>query len=152
MVYDGGSDIVINPETIANPDFSKMAFTYFITQDDFRKLGNDLPELAANQVAFMRPSEMPSLKKLVLGDQTFENVANLDQAIFPDITNTLNAAVMVVSDDTVLDAVREYYESNNPQGYTVSLDYRVFTDLTDEEVASIGQQTGDSYRAPLKTP
>ncbi|HFR3206798.1 TPA: FtsX-like permease family protein [Streptococcus suis] len=122
LVYDGGSDIVINPETIANPDFSKMAFTYFITQDDFRKLGNDLPELAAN-----------------------ENVANLDQAIFPDITNTLNAAVMVVSDDTVLDAVREYYESNNPQGYTVSLDYRVFTDLTDEEVASIGQQTGDSY-------
>ncbi|HFD0795443.1 TPA: ABC transporter permease, partial [Streptococcus suis] len=79
-----------------------------------------------------------------MGDQTFENVANLDQAIFPDITNTLNAAVMVVSDDTVLDAVREYYESNNPQGYTVSLDYRVFTDLTDEEVASIGQQTGDS--------
>lgn len=76
LVYDGGSDIVINPETIANPDFSKMAFTYFITQDDFRKLGNDLPELAANQVAFMRPSEMPSLKKLVLGDQTFENVAN----------------------------------------------------------------------------
>ncbi|HFI0634585.1 TPA: FtsX-like permease family protein [Streptococcus suis] len=145
LVYDGGSEIVISPETIANPDFSKMAFTYFITQDDFRKLGNDLPELAANQVAFMRPSEKPSLKKLVLGEQTFENVANLDQAIFPDNYNTLNAAVMVVSDDTVLDAVREYYESNNPQGYTVSLDYRVFTDLTDEEVASIGEQAGDSY-------
>ncbi|HEM6529508.1 TPA: ABC transporter permease [Streptococcus suis] len=145
LVYDGGKEIVISPETIANPDFSKMAFTYFITQDDFRKLGNDLPELAANQVAFMRPSEKPSLKKLVLGEQTFENVANLDQAIFPDNYNTLNAAVMVVSDDTVLDAVREYYESNNPQGYTVSLDYRVFTDLTDEEVASIGEQAGDSY-------
>ncbi|HFI0307042.1 TPA: ABC transporter permease [Streptococcus suis] len=145
LVYDGGEEIVIGPETISNPDFSKIAFTYFVTQDDFRKLGNDLPELAANQVAFMRPSEKPSLKKLVLGDQTFENVANLDQAIFPDITNTLNAAVMVVSDDTVLNTVREYYESNNPQGYQVSLDYRVFTDLTDEEVASIGEQTGDSY-------
>ncbi|HEM6180486.1 TPA: FtsX-like permease family protein [Streptococcus suis] len=145
LVYDGGSDIVINPETIANPDFSKMAFTYFITQDDFRKLGNDLPELAANQVVFMRPSEKPSLKKLVLGDQTFENVANLDKAIFPDITNTLNAAVMVVSDDTVLDTVREYYESNNPQGYQVSLDYRVFTDLTDEEVLSLGEQSGEIY-------
>lgn len=145
LVYDGGKEIVISPETIANPDFSKMAFTYFITQDDFRKLGNDLPALAANQVAFIRPSEMPSLEKVTLGDSTFENVANLDQAIFPDNYNTLNAAVMVVSDDTVLDAVREYYESNNPQGYTVSLDYRVFTDLTDEEVASIGEQAGDSY-------
>lgn len=145
LVYDGGEEIVISPETISNPDFSKMAFTYFITQVDFRKLGNDLPELVANQVVFMRPSEKPSLKKLVLGEQTFENVANLDQAIFPDNYNTLNAAVMVVSDDTVLDAVREYYESNNPQGYTVSLDYRVFTDLTDEEVASIGEQAGDSY-------
>ncbi|HFI0038279.1 TPA: ABC transporter permease [Streptococcus suis] len=145
LVYDGGKEIVISPETIANPDFSKIAFTYFVTQDDFRKLGNDLPELAANQVAFMRPSEKPLLKKLVLGDHTFENVANLDQAIFPDITNTLNAAVMVVSDDTVLNTVREYYESNNPQGYQVSLDYRVFTDLTDEEVTSIGEQTGDSY-------
>ncbi|HEM3569216.1 TPA: ABC transporter permease [Streptococcus suis] len=145
LVYDGGEEIVISPETISNPDFSKMAFTYFITQDDFRKLGNDLPELAANQVVFMRPSEKPSLKKLVLGDQTFENVANIDQAIFPDNYNTLIAAVMVVSDDTVLNTVREYYESNNPQGYTVSLDYRVFTDLTDEEVASIGEQAGDSY-------
>ena len=145
LVYDGGSEIVISPETISNPDFSKIAFTYFITQDDFRKLGNDLSELAANQVAFIRPSEKPSLKKLVLGEQTFENVVNLDQAIFPDITNTLNAAVIVVSDDTVLNTVREYYESNKPQGYPVSLDYRVFTDLTNEEVASIGQQTGDSY-------
>ncbi|HEM5143993.1 TPA: FtsX-like permease family protein [Streptococcus suis] len=145
LVYDGGKEIVISPETISNPDFSKMAFTYFITQDDFRKLGNDLPELAANQVVFMRPSEKPSLKKLVLGDQTFENVANLDKAIFPDIYNTLNAAVMVVSDDTVLDAVRAYYESNNPQGYQVSLDYRVFTDLTKEEVAKVGQQAGNIY-------
>ncbi|MFX3839194.1 ABC transporter permease, partial [Streptococcus suis] len=56
LVYDGGKEIVISPETIANPDFSKIAFTYFVTQDDFRKLGNDLPELAANQVAFIRPS------------------------------------------------------------------------------------------------
>ncbi|HEL2051858.1 TPA: FtsX-like permease family protein [Streptococcus suis] len=145
LVYDSGEEIIISPETISNPDFSKMAFTYFITQDDFRKLGNDLPELAAHQVAFMRPSEKPSLKKLVLGDQTFENVANLDKAIFPDITNTLNAAVMVVSDDTVLNTVREYYESNNPQGYQVSLDYRVFTDLTKEEVAKVGEQAGNIY-------
>ncbi|MFX3768754.1 ABC transporter permease [Streptococcus suis] len=145
LVYDGGKEIVISPETIANPDFSKIAFTYFVTQDDFRKLGNDLPELAANQVAFIRPSEMPLLEKVTLGDSTFENVVNLDQAIFPDITNTLNAAVMVVSDDTVLDAVREYYESNNPQGSLVSLDYRVFTDLTDEEVAKVGEQAGDTY-------
>ncbi|MDG4512018.1 FtsX-like permease family protein [Streptococcus suis] len=145
LVYDGGGEIVISPVTISDPDFSKIAFTYFITQDDFRKLGNDLPELAANQVAFIRPSEKPSLKKLVLGEQTFENVVNLDQAIFPDITNTLNAAVIVVSDDTVLNTVREYYESNKPQGYPVSLDYRVFTDMTNEEVATLGEQAGDAY-------
>lgn len=145
LVYDGGSEIVINPETIANPDFSKMAVTYFISQDDFRKLGNDLPELAANQVAFMRPSEKPSLEKVTLGDSTFENVVNLDTAIFPDITNTLNAAVMVVSDDSVLQTIRSYYESNNPQGYQVSLDYRVFTDMTKEEVLSLGEQAGDMY-------
>ena len=145
LVYDGGSEIVISPETIANPDFSKMAYTYFITQDDFRKLGNDLPELAVNQVAFMRPSEMPSLEKVTLGDSTFENVVNLDTAIFPDITNTLNAAVMVVSDDSVLQTIRSYYESNNPQGYQVSLDYRVFTDMTKEEVLSLGEQAGDMY-------
>ena len=145
LVYNGGEEIVISPVTISDPDFSKIAFTYFITQGDFRKLGNDLPELAANQVAFIRPSEKPSLKKLVLGEQTFENVVNLDQAIFPDITNTLNAAVIVVSDDTVLNTVREYYESNKPQGYPVSLDYRVFTDMTNEEVATLGEQAGDAY-------
>ncbi|MGQ7341879.1 FtsX-like permease family protein [Streptococcus suis] len=145
LVYDGGGEIVISPVTISDPDFSKIAFTYFITQDDFRKLGNDLPELAANQVAFIRPSEKPSLKKLVLGEQTFENVANLDKVIFPDITNTLNAAVIVVSDDSVLETVRSYYEANNPQGYQVSLDYRVFTDMTNEEVATLGDQAGDAY-------
>ncbi|MGQ7321799.1 FtsX-like permease family protein [Streptococcus suis] len=145
LVYDGGKEIVISPETIANPDFSKMAFTYFITQEDFRKLGNDLPELAANQVAFMRPSEKPLLEKVTLGDSSFENVANLDTAIFPDITNTLNAAVMVVSDDSVLQTIRSYYEANNPQGYQVSMDYRVFTDLTNEEVATLGEQSGDIY-------
>ncbi|NQI83826.1 ABC transporter permease [Streptococcus suis] len=145
LVYDGGSEIVVSPETIANPDFSKMAFTYFIAQDDFRKLGNDLPELAANQVAFMRPSEKPSLERVSLGDSSFENVANLDTAIFPDITNTLNAAVMVVSDDSVLQTIRSYYEASNPQGYQVSLDYRVFTDLTNEEVATLGEQAGDAY-------
>lgn len=145
LVYDGGEEIVISPVTISDPDFSKIAFTYFITQDDFRKLGNDLPELAANQVAFIRPSEKPSLKKLVLGEQTFENVVNLDQAILPDITNTLNAAVMVVSDDSVLETIRSYYEANNPQGYQVSLDYRVFTDMTNEEVATLGEQAGDAY-------
>ncbi|MFM0713218.1 ABC transporter permease [Streptococcus suis] len=145
LVYDGGSEIVINPETIANPDYSKMAFTYFITQDDFRKLGNDLPELAANQVAFMRPTEKPSLEKVTLGDSSFENVANLDKAIFPDIINTLNAAVMVVSDDNVLESIRSYYEANNPQGYQVSMDYRVFTDMTNEEVATLGEQAGDAY-------
>ncbi|HEM3687379.1 TPA: ABC transporter permease [Streptococcus suis] len=145
LVYDGGGEIVISPVTISDPDFSKIAFTYFITQDDFRKLGNDLPELAANQVAFIRPSEKPSLKKLVLGEKTFENVANLDKGIFPDITNTLNAAVIVVSDDSVLETVRSYYEANNPQGYQVSLDYRVFTDMTNEEVATLGEQAGDAY-------
>ena len=145
LVYDGGEEIVISPVTISDPDFSKIAFTYFITQDDFRKLGNDLSELAANQVAFIRPSEKPSLKKLVLGEQTFENVVNLDQAIFPDITNTLNAAVMVVSDDSVLETIRSYYEANNPQGYQVSLDYRVFTDMNNEEVATLGEQAGDAY-------
>ncbi|WP_074414451.1 ABC transporter permease [Streptococcus suis] len=145
LVYDGGEEIVISPKNISNPDFSKIAFTYFITQDDFRKLGNDLPELAANQVVFMRPSEKPSLKKLVLGEQTLENVANLDTAIFPDITNTLNAAVMVVSDDSVLETIRSYFEANNPQGYQVSLDYRVFTELTNEEVAKVGEQSGEIY-------
>ncbi|HEM5131896.1 TPA: ABC transporter permease [Streptococcus suis] len=145
LVYDGGSEIIISPETISNPDFSKIAFTYFITQDDFRKLGNDLPELAANQVVFMRPSEMPSLEKVTLGDSSFENVANLDTAIFPDITNTLNAAVMVVSDDSVLETIRSYFEANNPQGYQVSLDYRVFTELTNEEVAKVGEQSGEIY-------
>ena len=145
LVYDGGEEIVISPVTISDPDFSKIAFTYFITQGDFRKLGNDLPELAANQVAFIRPSEKPSLKKLVLGEQTFENVVNLDQAILPDITNTLNAAVMVVSDDSVLETIRSHYEANNPQGYQVSLDYRVFTDMTNEEVATLGEQAGDAY-------
>ena len=145
LVYDGGEEIVISPVTISDPDFSKIAFTYFITQGDFRKLGNDLPELAANQVAFIRPSEKPALKKLVLGEQTFENVVNLDQAILPDITNTLNAAVMVVSDDSVLETIRSYYEAKNPQGYQVSLDYRVFTDMTNEEVATLGEQAGDAY-------
>lgn len=145
LVYDGGHEIVINEDTIANPDISKLAYTYFISQDDFRKLGNDLPQLENDQVAFYHPSQGEAVQTVKIGDQLFRNVKTLGQAKLPDMTNTLNAAIMVVSDDAALSMVRDYYETYTPQGYTVNLNYRVFTKLTNQELESIGQNKGTFY-------
>lgn len=143
--YDSGEKLVINSETVSSPDFTKMFYVCFITQDDFRGLGNKLPTLAANQVAFFQPGKKYPLKTLSIGDKTLENVIGLDKATFPDSVNTINRAVIIVSDDKALLNIRDYYEANHPKGYPTSLNYRVFMDLTQEQVESIGEMIGNMF-------
>lgn len=144
LSYDGGESIAITAESLANPDYSSIYFTYFITQDDFRALGNELPELKSNQMVFIRPeNKADRLKTITVGDKTFDSLDYTDRLIFPDIANTYNPAMVVVSDDAVLTEVRDLYNAHNPQGSPALMSYRAFMDLTAEEVASIGTSDGD---------
>ena len=99
----------------------------------------------------MRPENKPSLKTLRLGEQVFEVAANLDKAVFPDIINTLNPAILIVPDEQTLLAFRDFYTSNGENtGMLQTITYRAFLDLTDEEVASLGTNGGDEIGLSLE--
>ena len=139
MPYDGGAELVLTPESLGKPDYTSMKFVYVITQDDFRALGNDLDRLEKGQVAFMIPKNTPSLQTLRLGETVFENVVNLNQANFPDIVNTMDPALLIVSDEDTLLAIRDFYSQfGQNMGTPSNLSYRAFVDLTDQELARIG--------------
>ncbi|MBJ6744906.1 ABC transporter permease [Streptococcus sp. 121] len=143
--YQGGESVTINPETMGDLNPTEILFTYLVTQDDFRKLGNQLPTLADNQLAFVRMNEKTNLKALRLGDQHFEVVQNLTKAQFPDVANTFQSAVLVVANDTVLESFRNYFQSLQLTGFPVNSVYRVLTDLSSEQVSQIASANGDSY-------
>lgn len=141
--YDGGEKIALTADQVAHPDYSTMYFTSFITQEDFKSLGNELATLKDNQLAFIKPDGSSSLKTMTIGDKDFENVAFTGNLNFPDVINTYNPALIVVPDDRTLDEIRSLYASSNSQGMTANMEYRAFMDLTKEEVATLGQPFGD---------
>ncbi|MBG9368153.1 ABC transporter permease [Streptococcus sp. NLN64] len=143
--YQGGESVTINPETMGDLNPTEILFTYLVTQDDFRKLGNQLPTLADNQLAFVRMNEKTNLKALRLGDQHFEVVQNLTKAQFPDVANTFQSAVLVVANDTVLESFKNYFQSLQLTGFPVNSVYRVLTNLSSEQVSQIASANGDSY-------
>lgn len=142
--YDEGKEMRVTAEPASQADYATMTFTHIITQDDFRALGHDLPQLADNQLAFIRPNGKTALETVVFGDKVFEQVAFTGSLQFPDIVNTLNPSVMVVSNDQVLMDIKALFDQKGDMGIGQNLTYRAFLDLTDEEVASIGSANGDS--------
>lgn len=139
--YNGGDTILISDTTLQQPNY----FSLFITQDDFRKLGNDLPQLSSNQVAFFLPNQSAIAKTMMLGDKEFEVVSNLSHAILPDSINTVNSAIIIVSDDSLLAELKDYFAQANVTGYLTEMTYRAFIDTTSEEEALLYPANGETH-------
>lgn len=135
IIYDGGEEIAITEGSIANSSTSNPYYTYVVTQDDFRKLGNELPHLDMNQVAVIQGSQDPSLKRVQLGEQVFETLAAPSDSKLPGLSNALNAMVFVVPNDAVLTAFKDLYE--------LPLTYRVFADISKAEIDAVAEKAGD---------
>lgn len=141
--YDNSETLHISKESIQHPRVELFYSAYFITQDDFRHLGNTLPELKENQIAFFSPNSHSDLKQLILEDRIFENVSEIKNAHFPDILNTYNPILIVVNNESVLQEFKNVFARYSTNGSENFFRYRAFLDLTDAEAKNLGQEAGD---------
>ncbi|MGT2865611.1 FtsX-like permease family protein [Streptococcus fryi] len=127
----------ITEENLANPDYPNVLYTYVVTQEDMRRLGNDLPQLADNQIIFYTPDNKSITDKLTYVGQDYELVSYSDNLYFPDLIQTFAGTVIVVSNDQVL----EHFVSHTQDSqYEMTL----FADVTPEVMQTLSAgQDGD---------
>ncbi|SDJ70653.1 FtsX-like permease family protein [Streptococcus gallolyticus] len=127
-------EITITDQDIDTPDIAKMGSLYIMTQDDFKDLGNSLPTLKENQTAFYVQKGNSQLEKLNFFGKEFDNVENLKSVILPDIANTYNPALLVVSDKNVLNDIQELSKQHN---FQIQFSFNGYVDLSKDEVNQI---------------
>ncbi|KXT76538.1 FtsX-like permease family protein [Streptococcus sp. DD12] len=132
---------VIGPQDISHPDFNKLGYTYIVTQSDFRELGNDLPDLKENESALVLPNRNQEVKDINLLGHQLTNVKTFSRANFPDLANTYNGNLLVVSNESVqqalVSAVQAYYPDPLPHLY------RFFVNLPDKQAKKLGDSQGN---------
>ena len=127
-------EITITDQDIDTPDIAKMGSLYIMTQDDFKDLGNSLPTLKENQTAFYVQKGNSQLEKLNFFGKEFDNVENLKSVILPDIANTYNPALLIVSDKNVLNDIQELSKQHN---FQIQFSFNGYVDLSKDEVNQI---------------
>lgn len=130
--YTGGEELVLSHDSVTNP-----FYTYMVTQEDFRKLGNQLPELAPNQIAVIQAKEGSKIQRVRLDDQVFEVVEAPSEARFPGLANTLAGMVFVFANDDILSRFQHFYN--------LPLTYQVFADISKAEIKAVAKAEGDLY-------
>ncbi|MCC9836650.1 ABC transporter permease, partial [Streptococcus agalactiae] len=66
MPVSQSSELNITSKNVKHVDITKTGFMYLITQNDFRRLGHQLPKLKDNQVAYFVQKGDSRLKKINL--------------------------------------------------------------------------------------
>lgn len=132
--------IVVTKESLLNPSPVTTGYIYLVTQDDFRALGNQLPELKDNQTAFFKQRGDSQLRQLDILGKTYTNVKNLTSVTFPEAANTYNGAVLVVKDMETLKDIQDSIQSINHTGGRASIS--AYADLTKADLRSISDDKG----------
>ncbi|HEL0521654.1 TPA: ABC transporter permease [Streptococcus equi subsp. zooepidemicus] len=132
--------IVVTKESLLNPSPVTTGYVYLVTQDDFRALGNQLPELKDNQTAFFKQRGDSQLRQLDILGKSYTNVKNLTSVTFPEAANTYNGAVLVVKDMETLKDIQDSIQSINHTGGRASIS--AYADLTKADLRSISDDKG----------
>ncbi|MBM7636877.1 FtsX-like permease family protein [Streptococcus saliviloxodontae] len=137
-------EVTVNAKVFENLDYGNLSFTYVITQDDFRHLGNKIAELSTDEAAFYGFKGASQLQQLHLFDQNFK-VKNLKNAILPELQTTYNASLLVVANDQVANQIKTDFASYMTKVTSLSTIYNIQVDLTDKELAKVAtrQPNGD---------
>ncbi|HEL0245970.1 TPA: ABC transporter permease [Streptococcus equi subsp. zooepidemicus] len=132
--------IVVTKESLLNPSPVTTGYIYLVTQDDFRALGNQLPELKDNQTAFFKQRGDSQLRQLDILGKSYTNVKNLTSVTFPEAANTYNGAVLVVKDMKTLKDIQDSIQGINHTGGRASIS--AYADLTKADLRSISDDKG----------
>nr|WP_205397206.1 ABC transporter permease [Streptococcus lutetiensis] len=131
-----GKSLAVTDDMIKHPDVKSFGAIYITTQDDFRALGNDIPILKDNQIAFYKQKGDSKLEHLTLFGKDFVNIKNLKTVKFPELGNTYNPGVIIFSDDSTLSEVKKLF---NDHHFPVQDNFTAFVDLSNKEVATISK-------------
>lgn len=142
MPIDLVENVVITRESSRTAS-ATTGFVCMISQKDFKKLGNDIPELAGNQVIFYKQKGDSIFKKMNLFGQDFEVVENLKSVQLPEVDSTYNGGVLVVANQAVADHLRRSVEIDI-RGTTslAPTNQNIFLDTTSKEVDKLDLMSG----------
>lgn len=118
-------------------DASQQGFVYVLTQEDFRKLGNDLPHLKKKQAAFYIQKGNSRLKTLDLLGRHYNIVKNFKAVQMPDLATTYNPGVLVVADRQEAKAIVAAYKPYLSKMTTISETYTAYLDLSGKDIKKI---------------
>lgn len=130
----------VTPAELKNPNFAKVTYSYLITSDDFKKLGNKVPDLAANDILFFKQKGNSHLEKIDFLGISLKVKKNLKTVNHPDTVNTYNPSVIVVKDQKMLDKLYERY--NQYSKYPGQKTLVVLGDLNQKEIGKLLDKTG----------
>ena len=126
--------MAINDDSIKHPDVNTFGALYLTTQDAIQKLGNDLPKLKDNQIAFYKQKGDSQLETLTLFDKKFENVKNFKNLKFPELGNTYNPSVIIFSNNVVMEEMLELFKQHDLMFQST---FTVYADLSTKDISTI---------------
>ena len=126
--------MAINDDSIKHPDVNTFGTLYLTTQDAIQKLGNDLPKLKDNQIAFYKQKGDSQLETLTLFDKKFENVKNFKNLKFPELGNTYNPSVIIFSNNVVMEEMLELFKQHDLMFQST---FTAYADLSTKDISTI---------------
>lgn len=126
--------MAINDDSIKHPDVNTFGALYLTTQDAIQKLGNDLPKLKDNQIAFYKQKGDSQLETLTLFDKKFENVKNFKNLNFPELGNTYNPSVIIFSNNVVMEEMLELFKQHDLMFQST---FTAYADLSTKDISTI---------------
>ena len=126
--------MAINDDSIKYPDVNTFGALYLTTQDAIQKLGNDLPKLKDNQIAFYKQKGDSQLETLTLFDKKFENVKNFKNLKFPELGNTYNPSVIIFSNNVVMEEILELFKQHDLMFQST---FTAYADLSTKDISTI---------------
>ena len=126
--------MAINDDSIKHPDVNTFGALYLTTQDAIQKLGNDLPKLKDNQIAFYKQKGDSQLETLTLFDKKFENVKNFKNLKFPELGNTYNPSVIIFSNNVVMEEMLERFKQHDLMFQST---FTAYADLSTKDISTI---------------
>ncbi len=131
-------EITVTKESISTVNLD-TGFVYIITQNDFRGLGNEIPQLQDNQVVFYKQKGNSHFKRMNLLGKEFQVVDNLKSVRMPEIDNTYNGAALVVANAQVADDLRMAFSETVGENVTFApTSFTINIDLTEAEQEKLG--------------
>lgn len=139
MPVSQSSELNITSKNVKHVDITKTGFMYLITQNDFRRLGHQLPKLKDNQVAYFVQKGDSRLKKINLLGNKFDVVKNLKEAYVPETTNTYNPGLIIFANNKQIDNIRKAYLPYTKNINTFPKTFKAYLDLNSQEINSISK-------------